>query len=100
MILPAGNPSGALSFPSWGETAAETYELPLGEVISIHPPRVGRDDLRQLPGGRYPISIHPPRVGRDTLHLEDAVLLEISIHPPRVGRDVLKIWNMAVTPME
>ena len=79
--------------------------------ISIHPPRVGRDDAppsitdgtmpfqSTLPvwGGTVPapgdlraryISIHPPRVGRDlrpATHRAGFNL--ISIHPPRVGRD-------------
>ena len=33
--------------------------------ISIHPPRVGRDDLWTAYLGTGQISIHPPRVGRD-----------------------------------
>ena len=79
--------------------------------VSIHPPRVGRDNFPPgagqehghfnppSPCGEGPfrlkstqkeggISIHPPRVGRDGVggfvHLSGP---GISIHPPRVGRD-------------
>ena len=88
---------------------AKTYRNKI--IISIHPPRVGRDQdpnkiiplLMQfqstLPvwGGTsalYPpataggISIHPPRVGRDGLTPAlGQGTQQISIHPPRVGRD-------------
>ena len=80
-------------------------------MISIHPPRVGRDaNLQALYYPRFHISIHPPRVGRDGHGglccrcgsdfnppspcgegpVEVCILdanQEISIHPPRVGRD-------------
>ena len=55
--------------------------------ISIHPPRVGRDQgTRNCRGGRV-ISIHPPRVGRDLAKKFFPEYDSISIHPPRVGRD-------------
>ena len=62
--------------------------------ISIHPPRVGRDQIvinfRLLLG----ISIHPPRVGRDTLtYPATDNNIMISIHPPRVGRDILLLLS-------
>ena len=64
-------------------------------LISIHPPRVGRDLASGLPdGGGSGISIHPPRVGRDVPSAcakEDA---KISIHPPRVGRDIRLYYNV------
>ena len=79
-------------------------------MISIHPPRAGRDFLSHLllnqhirfqstrpvrggtmvkpslPSGRI-ISIHPPRAGRDLAALILPVNSDISIHPPRAGRD-------------
>ncbi len=78
--------------------------------ISIHPPRVGRDEGDMYLIIELLISIHPPRVGRDqgvpllghgqrrfqsTLPvwggtariLRGMKLWVISIHPPRVGRD-------------
>ena len=78
--------------------------------ISIHPPRVGRDQIdlfddpyeivfqSTLPvwGGTSCtssistpqfISIHPPRVGRDRGGVQQYWLQLISIPPPRVGRD-------------
>ena len=33
------------------------------------------------------ISIHPPRAGRDKATGETAEKVDISIHPPRAGRD-------------
>ena len=79
-------------------------------IISIHPPRVGRDVLRPGTQCRRSISIHPPRVGRDdappsitdgTMPFQSTLPVwggtgesrlrqeqqDISIHPPRVGRD-------------
>ena len=58
-------------------------------IISIHPPRAGRDIVvhRQLLEERR-ISIHPPRAGRDAEDAKTtAVEAAISIHPPRAGRD-------------
>ena len=55
--------------------------------ISIHAPRVGRDQCRLGTVAVCRISIHAPRVGRDeefAFRLRD---LKISIHAPRVGRD-------------
>ena len=50
--------------PVWGATTIDF----LGEfstVISIHAPRVGRDQKRFIFQRIRPISIHAPRVGRD-----------------------------------
>ena len=78
--------------------------------ISIHAPRVGRDQPSEGCAGipcyfnpRAPcgarleygeigyeqemISIHAPRVGRDQKRIRKTTLLLISIHAPRVGRD-------------
>ena len=58
--------------------------------ISIHAPRVGRDDEDDWPRMQaWPISIHAPRVGRDSGRLSLSPSLLISIHAPRVGRDCL-----------
>ncbi len=59
----------------------------LSLMISIHPPRVGRDLNLLLQLGLLGISIHPPRVGRDILPAVADYAVLISIHPPRVGRD-------------
>ena len=40
--------------------------LPAEKMISIHPPRMGRDDQKGYDAGAaYRISIHPSCVGRD-----------------------------------
>ena len=53
------------TLPVWGGTGL-FVALALVFVISIHPPRVGRDRcFWQLQLRRGVISIHPPRVGRD-----------------------------------
>ncbi len=50
--------------PAWGATRGGVYGT-LGGQISIHAPRVGRDeDIRVTMRGMC-ISIHAPRVGRD-----------------------------------
>ncbi len=56
-------------------------------VISIHAPRVGRD--QRAADSRKPrhISIHAPRVGRDGAGEQFRRGAGISIHAPRVGRD-------------
>ena len=99
------------TLPVWGGTYARVSDDAI-VCISIHPPRVGRDQALSdllveefkfqstLPvwGGtlrwilcheyRDAISIHPPRVGRDLDSIDGtAPTTNISIHPPRVGRD-------------
>ena len=57
-------------------------------AISIHAPRVGRDnDLFYIVVGLAHISIHAPRVGRDLRNAQQRPGHGISIHAPRVGRD-------------
>ena len=80
-------------------------------IISIHPPRAGRDgeyyisidygtifqSTRPVRGGTITrftapppllISIHPPRAGRDCTFPHSVHRIKaISIHPPRAGRD-------------
>ncbi len=62
------------TLPVWGETIGSRITLD-GEKISIHSPRVGRDDGRTVSNYHLlPISIHSPRVGRDneiTISLPD-----------------------------
>ena len=55
--------------------------------ISIHAPRVGRDQLQPPPMYGGGISIHAPRVGRDADAPAVIATINISIHAPRVGRD-------------
>ena len=98
------------TLPVWGGTTPGCT-LTLAMSISIHPPRVGRDQWvcvnvppytvfqSTLPvwGGTRSvrttnavrvISIHPPRVGRDFFTISSSLdKYLISIHPPRVGRD-------------
>ena len=56
-------------------------------VVSIHPPRVGRDKITISNSFSQRVSIHPPRVGRDAYQAASAKRAAVSIHPPRVGRD-------------
>ena len=105
------------TLPVWGGTkqALTKHHQP---CISIHPPRVGRDqralDARDGGNDFNPpspcgeghigvvqvvhvdlISIHPPRVGRDLNWGDVDFEKNISIHPPRVGRDTLcKVWHL------
>jgi len=57
--------------------------------VSIHAPRVGRDQQAVGALGVKYVSIHAPRVGRDMygLYIEHAYRV-VSIHAPRVGRDL------------
>ena len=50
--------------PVWGGTLS-IDQYTVNKPISIHPPRVGRDELQQTVVDPLKISIHPPRVGRD-----------------------------------
>ena len=59
--------------------------------ISIHPPRMGWDNMVQFELlMQDEISIHPPRMGWDFViycnHMHTSL---ISIHPPRMGWDGL-----------
>ena len=51
--------------PVWGATVGVLVIVPNAQQISIHAPRVGRDQT--VPNLHSPplISIHAPRVGRD-----------------------------------
>ena len=74
------------TLPAWGETLppdVKRCEL----AISIHSPRMGRDDLHSGHIPRMVISIHSPRMGRDCLGRCVAAATTISIHSPRMGRD-------------
>ena len=58
-----------------------------GSSISIHSPRMGRDQgVGACPCARL-ISIHSPRMGRDPLPFLRVHMATISIHSPRMGRD-------------
>ena len=58
-------------------------------LISIHTPRVGRDNAEFGDNyTTYTISIHTPRVGRDSNANDQRAITIISIHTPRVGRDL------------
>ena len=57
-------------------------------MISIHAPRVGRDNIPSVVWLIIRnISIHAPRVGRDHADMHFLPFALISIHAPRVGRD-------------
>ena len=76
--------------PVWGATLTAQSAMRPPSTISIHAPRVGRDDLFGRIDNIYVISIHAPRVGRDiSLAAYSVKCLGISIHAPRVGRDHL-----------
>ena len=59
-----------------------------GAPISIHSPRMGRDDKRVSADFLRTISIHSPRMGRDGKAPRSARHRNISIHSPRMGRDI------------
>ena len=76
------------TLPAWGETLRQLRaHVPLGAKISIHSPRMGRDDRRAQDAPPRPISIHSPRMGRDWDGETFAAVRTISIHSPRMGRD-------------
>ena len=50
--------------PAWGATYPVSSSN-LGALVSIHAPRVGRDESPCLTHKRRRVSIHAPRVGRD-----------------------------------
>ncbi len=75
-----------LSHPVWGGTSNRLTDV-CNYFISIHPPRVGWDNVRDCDVSRGDISIHPPRVGWDTAAATICKTITISIHPPRVGWD-------------
>ena len=52
--------------PVWGATIKPIAELAY-EGVSIHAPRVGRDQYALAGDGCAAVSIHAPRVGRDYL---------------------------------
>ena len=74
------------TLPAWGETIIVEYQRS-ALVISIHSPRMGRDQLQRDGGGADAISIHSPRMGRDCTPGTSRRTPHISIHSPRMGRD-------------
>ena len=96
------------TLPAWGETKT-MGTLPIHLMISIHSPRMGRDQFRRVGDLLVVISIHSPRMGRDmdVRALKAAMTFQstlpawgetpdggrvwpgrtISIHSPRMGRD-------------
>ena len=86
LFLPAGNfnpPS-----PCGEGRVTPSGALPKG-VISIHPPRVGRDFLRRRKNDNAEDFNPPSPCGEGPRLCHDNVRkLLISIHPPRVGRDI------------
>ena len=81
------------TLPAWGETQwAHPWAVP--SPISIHSPRMGRDNRSAGLGQRLCISIHSPRMGRDSGSPNSRSDISISIHSPRMGRDGMpaEIW--------
>ena len=73
--------------PVWGATPAD-YPAGWEVVISIHAPRMGRDDMTFDEWQEWKrISIHAPRMGRDWWTKAVLCFRPISIHAPRMGRD-------------
>ena len=72
--------------PVWGATRRGRLSQSGGSV-SIHAPRVGRDELEANIKELEEVSIHAPRVGRDTVTFTVEMDFWVSIHAPRVGRD-------------
>ena len=68
------------TLPVWGGTAVSTTSQ-THTIISIHPPRVGRDDCQTLEDHYQAISIHPPRVGRDLVIIR-SVRWRLHFNPP------------------
>ena len=67
--LPFGYAAGIFGWfqstrPVWGATLNQAYPYP-SYLVSIHAPRVGRDDGLPLLIRNGKVSIHAPRVGRD-----------------------------------
>ncbi len=56
------------TLPAWGETGQRSLAL-VGEGISIHSPRMGRDQGCHVAEALVFISIHSPRMGRDVVEL-------------------------------
>ncbi len=99
------------TLPAWGETQTVSHKFRLVKVISIHSPRMGRDNfVKFFNVFSFSISIHSPRMGRDSARSppwSTAILFQstlpawgetmrvvsisnaqiISIHSPRMGRD-------------
>ena len=75
------------TLPVWGGTG-RSRSAPPCRTISIHPPRVGRDQLHP-PDCWANDHFNPPSpCGEGPLStIQGAYKTKISIHPPRVGRD-------------
>ena len=85
------------TLPVWGGTAVRARDDGDRALISIHPPRVGRDawGAVQVP---EPVNFNPPSPCGEGLLPGPCVdcHAEISIHPPRVGRDFCTSWIASI----
>ena len=74
------------TLPAWGETHSLRPSA-ARQIISIHSPRMGRDEYGPELDGPSPISIHSPRMGRDqhcgSYHREDRDFNPLSPHGER-----------------
>ena len=60
-------------------------------LVSIHAPRMGRDEVLAVTQRGKGVSIHAPRMGRDYDYDYCCGGYGVSIHAPRMGRDVFRV---------
>ena len=76
--------------PVRGGTAVSTA-CPVACFYFNPPAPCGAGPSRKPSSSRYLISIHPPRAGRDSNIRPSGIKIKISIHPPRAGRDHITV---------
>ena len=104
---PSPSPQFQSTLPAWGETwmwytkpgiihfnplsphgeRPQLWQRVRPRYISIHSPRMGRDQRERALYAGEEISIHSPRMGRDHCLYSLRLSFCISIHSPRMGRD-------------
>ena len=80
--------------PVWGATLDQSIALNKITIFQSTRPVWGATNADFSLGYPIGISIHAPRVGRDQLHSHQHLKETISIHAPRVGRDFGTFPNM------
>ena len=78
------------TLPAWGETTNDKCKR--GVIFNFNPlsPHGERPALAPVPARAGKISIHSPRMGRDNDVNIAGSNSDISIHSPRMGRDIMQ----------
>ena len=90
------------TLPAWGATSSRKSDFLRQLSFNPRSPRGERRKAVERSGRRQTVSIHAPRVGSDNLRQLDSCNSGVSIHAPRVGSDrdgsAVRGWQVGFNP--